>query len=152
MKDRRQLAAIMFTDIVGYTALMSKDEQKALKILQKNIDIHKSFIEEFNGEWLKEIGDGTLSSFPSIVDAVNCALEIQRSLKSEHEFNIRIGIHIGEVVYKGKDIFGDAVNIASRIEPLASPGGICISERVCSDIKNQAGIKTHPIGKRNQES
>ena len=85
MTEQRKLAAIMFTDIVGYTALMSKDEQKAHQIIQKSRDLLKSLIEQYNGEWLQAVGDGTLSSFSSVVDAVNCALEIQRSLRDEPE-------------------------------------------------------------------
>jgi len=149
MNEQRKLAAIMFTDIVGYTALMGKDEQKAMQILHKNRNVLMQLIKQFNGEWLKEMGDGTLSSFYSAVDAVNCAMEIQRSLKDDPDLNIRIAIHVGEVVLKGKDMYGDAVNVASRIEPLAPPGGICISERVYSNIKNQTGIKTRSIGKHN---
>ena len=82
----------MFTDIVGYTALMGKDEAKALRILQKNRDVLKPFIASHQGKWLKEMGDGTLSSFPSAVEAVNCALEIQRSLKDEEEFKLGLRI------------------------------------------------------------
>ena len=114
----------MFTDIAGYTALMGKDEEKALRILQKNRDVLKPFIASHHGEWLKEMGDGTLSSFASAVEAVHCALEIQRSLKDESDFKLRIGIHIGDVVISKCDIFGSGVNIASRIEPLAKSGGI----------------------------
>jgi len=149
MNEQRKLAAIMFTDIAGYTALMGKDEQKAMQIIHKNRNVLMPLIKQFNGEWLKEMGDGTLSSFYSAVDAVNCAMEIQRSLKDDPDLNIRIAIHVGEVVLKEKDIYGDAVNVASRIEPLTPPGGICISERVYSNIKNQPGIKTHSIGKHN---
>ena len=86
----RKLAAIMFTDIVGYTAPMSKDEAKALELLQRNRRVLKPLIEGANGEWLKEIGDGTLSTFPSAVEAVNCALTIQRSLKDDPELNLRM--------------------------------------------------------------
>jgi len=96
MKEQRKLAAIMFTDVAGYLALMGKDEEKALCVLQKNRDVLKPFIESHQGEWLNEMGDGTLSIIPSAEEAINCALEIQRSLKDESEFKLRIGIHIGE--------------------------------------------------------
>ncbi|MEE9464154.1 MAG: tetratricopeptide repeat protein [Candidatus Neomarinimicrobiota bacterium] len=144
----RKLAAIMFTDIVGYTALMGENEAKALQLLQHNRELLKPLIEKFRGEWLKEMGDGTLSSFASAVDAVICALEIQRSLKTEHDLTLRIGIHIGDVVFEESDVFGDGVNVASRIEPLAPPGGICVSERVYDDIRNQPGITVVSLGKR----
>jgi adenylate cyclase len=148
MNEQRKLAAIMFTDIVGYTTTMSEDEQKALLILQSNRDVLKPVIVSHNGEWLKEMGDGTLSSFTSAVEAVNCALEIQRLLKDETDFQLRIGIHIGDVVISKSDIFGSGVNVASRIETLAEPGGICISERVYDDISNKPGIETAYIGEK----
>lgn len=106
MGEQRKLAAIMFTDIVGYTALMSKDEHNALKILKKNRDTLKPLIREFHGEWLKEMGDGSLSIFSSIVDAVNCALRIQKALRKESGFSLRIGIHIGDVVVEDNDVSG----------------------------------------------
>jgi len=147
-EKQRKLAAIMFTDIVSYTAIMSKDESKALLVLQKMRDILKPLIQKFNGEFLKEIGDGTLSSFNSVVEAVNCAIEIQRCLRDVTEFNIRIGIHIGDIVISEGDIFGDGVNIASRIEHLADPGGICISEKVYDDIRNKPGIEAVFFGEK----
>ncbi len=142
----RKLAAIMFTDIAGYTALMSQDEDKALQLLQKNRALLKPIIEQFRGEWLKEIGDGTLSSFASAVDAVNCALVIQRTLEDDPDLSLRIGIHIGDVVFERGDVFGDGVNVASRIESLAEPGCICVSERVYDDIRNKPGIETAFLG------
>ena len=144
----RKLAAIMFTDIVGYTALMSKDEKQALQLLKKNRSFHKSLIKLFNGEWLKEMGDGTLSCFSSAVDAVNCALEIQYILKDDPTLTLRIGIHIGDVVFEGGDVFGDGVNVSSRIEPLAEPGGICISGRVFDDVRNKPNIEAVFLGKK----
>ncbi|GAF72765.1 unnamed protein product, partial [marine sediment metagenome] len=149
MKEgKRKLAAIMFTDIVGYTALMAKDERKALSILKKNRDLHKSLIERFNGEYLKEMGDGTLCSFDSAVDAVNCSLEIQNSLKDEPELTLRIGIHIGDVLFSEGDVFGDGVNVASRIEPLAEPGGVTVSDRVYDDIRNKPYIEAVFLGEK----
>lgn len=148
MEKHRKLAAIMFTDIAGFTALMSKDEENALRILQKNRDTIKILVSQFNGEWLKEMGDGTLSSFGSVVDAVNCALEIQNSLRDETDFKLRIGIHIGDVIVEEGDVFGDGVNVASRIEKLAEPGGICISERVYDDIRNKPVLQVAFLGEK----
>ena len=142
----RKLAAIMFTDIAGYTALMSHDEEQALQLLQRNRALLKPIIEQFRGEWLKEIGDGTLSSFASAVDAVNCALVIQRTLEGDPDLSLRIGIHIGDVVFERGDVFGEGVNVASRIEPLAEPGGICVSEKVYDDIHNKPGIDAAFLG------
>jgi len=144
----RKLAAIMFTDIAGYTALMSHDEEKALQLLQKNRELLKPIIEQFRGEWLKEMGDGTLSSFASAVDAVNCALVIQRTLEGDPDLGLRIGIHIGDVVFERGDVFGDGVNVASRIEPLAEPGCICVSEQVYDAIRNKPGIEATFLGEK----
>ena len=144
----RKLTAVMFTDIVGYTVLMSKDERKALQVLQRNLDTLKRCVKKFNGDWLKEMGDGTLSSFASAVDAVNCAMDIQHRLMDDPDLTVRIGIHIGDVVVKEGDIYGDGVNVASRIEPLAEPGGICITERIYDDIRNRPNIETTFLGEK----
>jgi len=141
----RQLAAIMFTDIVGYTALMGKNEKKALALLHKNREIQKHCIVKYNGRWLKEMGDGTLSSFKTITDAIHCAIEIQKDSKEEPQLKLRIGIHLGEVVFEGEDVFGDGVNIASRIEAIGQEGEIVVSEVVYQNIKNQEGIITQFI-------
>ena len=140
--EERKLAAIVFTDICGFTELMGRDEAKAMALLDQQRALLKPIISNFNGEWLKEIGDGVLISFPSAVKAVTCSLEIQRILAHNSELTLRIGIHIGDVIKKGGDVFGDGVNIASRLEPLAEPGGICVSERVHEDIKNKPEIST----------
>ena len=140
--EERRLAAIVFTDICGFTELMSRDETKAMALLEQQRALLKPIIRNFNGEWLKEIGDGVLIAFPSPVKAVTCSLVIQRILAHNSELTIRIGIHIGDVIQKDGDVFGDAVNIASRLEPLAEPGGICVSERVHEDIKNKPEIST----------
>ncbi|UCH63221.1 MAG: tetratricopeptide repeat protein [Fidelibacterota bacterium] len=145
---QRKLAAIMFTDIVGYTAMMSQDEEKALELLKKNRALLKPVIEQFRGEWLKEMGDGTLSSFASAVEAVNCALEIQHILQSDPNLSLRIGIHIGDVVFEDGDVFGDGVNVASRIEPLAEPGSVCVSEQVYEAIRNKRGIEATLLGEK----
>ena len=120
--QNRQLAAIMFTDIVGYTALMGEDEEKAFELLKKNRLVQRPIIEKYNGRWIKEIGDGILASFPTVSDAVYCAKEIQETCRVEVDLKLRIGIHQGEVVFEGDDVFGDGVNIASRLEPLAPIG------------------------------
>ncbi len=148
MTQSRRLAAIMFTDIVGYSTMMSEDEKQALQILEKNREIHKSAIRKFNGEFIKEIGDGTLSIFQSSLDAVNCSLEIQKACCSESSLMVRIGIHIGDILLKENDVFGDGVNIASRIEAVGEPGGIYISEKVYDDIKNKTDIYVEFIGEK----
>jgi len=139
MPEDRRLAAIMFTDIVGYTALMGSDEDKAFKVLRKNREIQRPIIKKYRGEWLKEMGDGILASFHSSSDAVRCAGEIQQAAKKEG-IALRIGIHEGEVVFEGGDVLGDGVNVASRLEEMAEEGCINISGAVYKDIKNKAGI------------
>ena len=127
MSQSRQLAAIMFTDIVGYTSLMGKDERKAFDLLNKNRDIQKPIIEEYNGKWIKELGDGVMATFQTVSDAVMAAIKIQKACYALNEFQLRIGIHQGEIVTEDRDVFGDAVNIASRIQAIALPGSIYIS-------------------------
>ena len=104
MSQSRQLAAIMFTDIVGYTALMGEDEQKAFELLKKNRSVQRPIIEKFNGRWLKEIGDGVLASFSTVSDAVYCAKEIQETCQNEPDLSLRIGIHLGEVFFQASDL------------------------------------------------
>jgi adenylate cyclase len=144
----RKLVAIMFTDIKGYSALMSKDESTALHILNRNRELHKATLRHYNGEFIKEIGDGTLSIFQSSWDAVNCAAAIQRSLTAESPYQLRIGIHIGDIVISDNDVFGDGVNIASRIESLCEPGGICFTERVYEDVQNKLDFEVTFIGEK----
>ena len=142
MGSSRRLAAIMFTDIVGYTALMGKDEVRALALLKRNIEIQRPLIESFSGDLLKEMGDGILASFPTVSDAVYCAGAIQNACEAEEHLSLRIGIHQGEVVFEGHDVFGDGVNIASRIEAMAPRGGIWVSESVHGNVLNKKGIET----------
>ncbi|WP_435352733.1 adenylate/guanylate cyclase domain-containing protein [Emticicia sp. SJ17W-69] len=142
MLQTRQLAAIMFTDIVSYTALMGKDEQKAFEFLVKNRALHKPIIEEFNGRWIKELGDGVMASFNTVSDAVNAAIKIQEGCNAAKDYQLRIGIHQGEVVFENEDIFGDAVNIAARIQAAAKPGCIYVSESVHHNITNKKDIQS----------
>ncbi len=142
MFQSRQLAAIMFTDIVGYTALMGNNEQKAFELLRKNREIQKPIIEEFGGRWIKELGDGVMASFPSVSNAVYAAIKIQEACFNAKAFELRIGIHLGEVVFESDDIFGDAVNIASRLQSLAPPAGIFVSESVQRDLSNKNDIRS----------
>ncbi len=126
-EPKRKLAAIMFTDMVGYTSLMENDEGKARGLIQRHRDLMKPYVDKHGGEIIQYIGDGTFCRFDSAIKAVNAAVEIQRSLL-EDEIDLRIGIHIGDIVSEGGDIYGDGINVASRLEPLAPLGGICVSE------------------------
>lgn len=142
MSSSRQLAAIMFTDIVGYTTLMGKDEQNAFELLTLNREMQKPIIEQFGGRWIKELGDGVMASFPTVTDAVNAATQIQQACRAANRFQLRIGIHLGEVVFENEDVFGDGVNIASRIQASATPGSIYVSESVYNNICNKKDFHT----------
>ena len=142
----RQLACIMFTDIVGYTALMGEDEHEAFEALQINRKIQKPIIEKYGGIWIKELGDGVLATFASVTDAVQAAAAIQVVTQNETDYKLRIGLHLSEVVFENGDVFGDGVNIAARIQALAEIGGILISETVQKNLTNKRGIETHLVG------
>ena len=146
MSQTRQLAAIMFTDISGFTSLMGDDEQKAYAILQKNRALQKPIIEQFNGTWIKELGDGVLASFPTVSDAMNAAFNIQQACNAAKNFQLSIGIHQGEIIVENGDIFGDAVNVASRIQSLGVPGSVLFSKKVKDEIHNKAEFQTLSLG------
>lgn len=141
-----QLAAIMFTDIQGYTALMQQDEAKAVAFRNRHREIFNAAIEKFNGKILQYYGDGTLSTFVSVIDAVKCGIEMQLAFTSQPKIPVRIGIHSGDIIFTEDDIIGDGVNVASRIESLGVTGSVFISEKVYDEIKNQTGIQTVSMG------
>jgi adenylate cyclase len=139
----RKLAAIMFTDMVGYSALSQGDDKLALQLLEEHRELLRKIFPEFNGTEIKTIGDAFLVEFQSALEAAQCAIAIQRALAkrnadapAERQIQVRIGVHIGDVVHRGGDVYGDGVNIASRIEPLAGAGGICVSMDVERQIRN----------------
>jgi adenylate cyclase len=144
----RELAAIMFSDIVGYTAIMGRDEREGLRAVREHRAHLREVLPKFNGRLIGEIGDGTLSSFHSAVDAVNCARELQAALVDDPELRLRIGIHVGDVVFTDNTVLGDGVNIASRLNAIAAPGGVCISERVYEDVRNKPEIKARDLGEQ----
>jgi adenylate cyclase len=144
VSSARRLAAIMFTDMVGYSALSQSDESQALQVLERHNRLLRPFFSRFGGKEIKTIGDSFLVEFESALDATNCATKIQEylhdyNLSSQDDWKIklRIGIHLGDVVHQDNDILGDAVNIASRIQPLAEPEGVCISEQVYYQIRSK---------------
>ena len=142
---QHKLAAIMFSDIVDYDSLLKEDEKKAFEILRKNQRINKRLIRKFKGRWLKDMESGTLASFSSIIDAVTCALAIQK-VTIELNIPVRIGIHQGEVIFEKKDVLGDGVNIASRIHSLIDTHDIVISDTVYKDIRNKEGLLIESLG------
>ena len=153
-QSKRQLAAIMFTDMVGYSQQMQKDEENALKLLEKQWEIVEPILNEFGGNRIKTIGDAFYTQFHSVLKALKCALEVQRILSSynatrhfEEHVTLRIGIHLGDIEIKDGDAYGDGVNIAARIEPLAEPGGIAITEDVHRQVVNKIEYSFKPLGK-----
>ncbi len=154
-ESQRQLAAVMFTDMVGYASIAQKNESLALELLEEQRQILRSVLPKYNGEEIKTIGDGFLLEFTSALQAARCAVEIQTAIEKRNsseppgkEILVRIGIHVGDVVRERGDIVGDGVNIASRIEPLARPGGICISRQVYDQIQNKLEQRIAPLGTR----
>jgi class 3 adenylate cyclase/pimeloyl-ACP methyl ester carboxylesterase len=144
----RRLVAIMFSDIAGYTSLMGEDEDLAIRVLERSREIVRAQVEKHGGRLLEEIGDGTLSSFDSAVSAVECSRDIQEIVGADPDFDLRIGIHIGDVLLSGDQVIGDGVNVASRIHGLADPGATCISDRVYDHVRNHPGLEAWPLGER----
>ena len=142
----RKLAAIVFTDIVGFTKLTSEDQSQASSLLKTQRKLFQPIVAQFNGSWIKEMGDGLILTFDTVTDAVNCCIKLQETSKEIDYLNLRIGIHEGEILIEENDIIGDDVNIASRIEPFSAPGGIAISNKV-HDAKVEAEFTSKYLGK-----
>ncbi len=146
MSSDRRLTAILFSDIVGYTALMGRDEQAGLRVRERHRSLLRPLAARHHGKIVDENGDELVGAFPSALDAVACALAAQASLRDDAELKLRIGIHLGDVIFEGGRVYGDGVNVASRIRPLAEPGGVAVSEPVFDAVKNQAEIEGTPLG------
>lgn len=148
----RELSAIMMTDIVGYSGSMERDEQRAYRMLLEHNNIVRAAVVKYRGREIKTIGDAFFVVFRSAADAVDCAISVQQSFR-EYNVNqegpdkiiIRAGIHLGEIMVTANDVFGDGVNIAARIEPLAEPGGICISGEVYSVVRKKIEYKLEQL-------
>ena len=148
----RRLAAIMFTDMVGFTKLAQEDEARALRLLDEHRSLLRPIFASRGGREVKTIGDGFMVEFASAVESVRCAVEIQTAMAKRNSsrapkerFHLRVGVHVGDVVRQGNDLVGDGVNIASRIEPLAQPGGICITGPVWDQIINKVDVKVEKL-------
>jgi TolB-like protein/Tfp pilus assembly protein PilF len=142
----RMLAAIMFTDMVGYTSLMQVNEKQATLLRDKHRKVLEDCVILHKGNTIQYYGDGTLTIFGSAIEAVHCAVEIQKKLSEEPKVPLRIGIHSGDIVYDNEGIYGDGVNIASRIENLSTAGSVLISEKVFDEIKNHEDLPVVTLG------
>src|SRR5688572_10770415 len=146
MSQGRQLAAIMFTDIVGYTAMMQANEEKAVSVIKHYNSALEKLTTQFNGQVLNYYGDGSLCIFPSATDAVNCSLALQNELKNEPVVPLRIGLHIGEVFFEDAKALGDGVNVASRVQSLGQENTIMLSGEIHDKVKNNPNFSTVPLG------
>ncbi len=152
---QRTLAAIFFTDTVGFSALMRKDEERALRLVARDLEQMKTTCASFGGQVLKSTGDGLMVLFTSAVQAVACALEIQRDFHAKNlelpkteQLQHRIGIHLGDIFQNGGDVMGDGVNIAARLQTEAIPGGICLSKTVYDVVHNRLPFYVNDLGPR----
>jgi adenylate cyclase len=154
MRDRRRLAAIVSTDVVGYSRLMGRDESGTLAALKAHRQaLIDPKIAEYGGRIVKSTGDGLLLEFPSVVDAVRCAVDMQRGMAernagvpAENRVELRVGINIGDIIIDGDDIFGDGVNVAARLQTLADPGGICVSRIVRDQVVDKLSFSFEDLG------
>ncbi len=153
MTSERRLAAIMFTDLVSYSALAERNEALAIQLLEETEALVQAQLPLFAGKKIKSTGDGMMIEFGSALQAVECALAIQKSMRQsnaaktpEAQLAMRVGIHVGDVVYRDGDVLGDGVNLAARIEPLAEPGGICISRQVFDQVHKKIDVQFVSLG------
>ncbi len=154
VQEQRKLAAIMFTDMVGYSAAAQKNEALALELLEEHRQLLRSLFPRFDGREIETAGDAFFVEFSSTLRATQCAIAIQKLLHdrnqataSDKAIRLRIGLHVGDVVVRGSNVLGDGVNIAARIEPLAQPEGICVSEDVARQIQNKIDVRLHKLAK-----
>jgi class 3 adenylate cyclase len=147
-QPNRRLAAVMFLDMVGYSAMMAKDEERALACVAELEKLLRAEVPKFGGRLVKFLGDGSMAEFPTALSAVRCSQSVLQDVESnnawvpvENRYSVRIGLHLGELVDRADDIFSNAVNVAARIQPLADPGGIAMSSFIYSQIENQLDLK-----------
>ncbi len=145
----------MFSDIVGFTSLAQRNEARSIELLQQHRNTIRPFFPRHNGKEIKTMGDAFLVEFASALEAVRCAFDIQQSFhglnsnrSTDTKILLRIGIHLGDVIHSENDVYGDAVNVASRIEPLAEPGGVCVSEQVYDQVMNKFEFPMASLGKQ----
>lgn len=147
-QPNRRLAAVMFLDMVGYSAMMANDEERALACVAELEKLLRAEVPKFGGRVVKFLGDGSMMEFPTALAAVRCSQSVLQDVESfnawvppEKRYGVRIGLHLGELVDRADDIFSNAVNVAARIQPLADPGGIAMSSFIYSQVENQLDLK-----------
>ena len=152
---KRKIAAIFAADIAGYSRLVAEDEEETLRRLASYRQVTDDFIAKSGGRIFNTAGDSILAEFPSAVEAVRCATEIQAALRTRNEHLpdeqrmwFRIGINLGDVIVQGGDLLGDGVNVAARIQTIAEPGGVCISGSVYDQIRNKLTLQIKQLGER----
>jgi class 3 adenylate cyclase len=156
MASVRRLTAILAADVAGYSRLMGADEEGTHERLQAHLrELIDPKMAEHRGRVVKNTGDGFLAEFPSVVDAVRCAVEVQRGMAErngatppEKRLEFRVGINLGDVIAEGEDIFGDGVNIAARLKALAEPGGICVSRVVRDQVRDRLDYAFEDLGEQ----
>src|SRR6201997_3019366 len=156
MSATRRLAAILAADVAGYSRLMGEDEEDTLarlKAIRREVSDPK--IKEHHGRIVKTTGDGLLVEFASVVDAVRCAVEVQREMAGrnadvppDRRIELRMGINLGDIIKDGRDIYGDGVNVAARLEGLAEPGGICVSRVVRDQVRDRLAFAFEDMGEQ----
>ena len=147
MAQQRQLAAIMFTDIVGYTSMMQKNEQQAITVIKRHKSVLGKNVADHKGDMVEFYGDGSLCIFSSVTEALHCAMLVQRELLKEPAIPLRIGLHIGEILFDEDKVMGDGVNLASRIQALGKAGSILFSKEVFDKIRNHHEFKAVALGR-----
>jgi adenylate cyclase len=147
-QPNRRLAAVMFLDMVGYSAMMANDEERALACVAELERMLRAEVPKFGGRVVKFLGDGSMMEFPTALAAVRCSQSVIQDVESNNawvpaqkRYSVRIGLHLGELVDRDDDIFSNAVNVAARIQPLADPGGIAMSSFIYSQVENQLDLK-----------
>jgi len=143
---QRKLAAILFTDIVGSTAVTARSESSGLALRDRHRALVRTQVERCHGRFIEAPGDESLSTFESAVDAVQAALTIQHHLNDDAYLQVRIGIHLGETIFRGDEVFGDGVNIAARIRELAEPGQVLVSDEIAHAVQNQPNLRAASRG------
>ncbi len=151
----RKLTAILCADVFGYSRLMGEDEEATLSTLSSYRKLIDSLIEQHRGRFVNSAGDSVLAEFASVVNAVQCAVEIQTTLKGENEklpherrMEFRIGVNLGDVMVDGEQIYGDGVNVAARLESLADPGGISVSGTVHEQVRDKIALSYEDLGEQ----